>query len=311
MLQTKSGYCIFFFFLFGLVHAKSQSHFTITGKIINQQGGFIFLSYQNPEGTIVIDSCLLQNGNFCFTGKINEPTLASLQRDIRSEVNRDSNAVSFYIEPRKMTALVEKNYFNQIKIRGSRTQTEYQILQKKYNTVDNDSDSAYEELSKINYRFVTTHPNSYVSTFLLSLYKTSWPLDSVRLLYSQLNSTVQKSFYGKQVFESINEIDSNSAGKMAKFFTAIDFKGDSINLSNFKGKYVLLDFWASWCVPCREGTPHLIQLFKKYHEKGLEIIGISDDYNIEAWKIAVENDKVSIWYHILSGINTHYNNYDS
>ena len=93
-----------------------------------------------------------------------------------------------------------------------------------------------EKFSKVNYKFVATHPDSYVSAFQLALYETRWPLDSVRQLYNQFNPKIQKSFYGKEVAESVNDVDSNSPGRIAKSFTAKDIIGNSINLSDFKCK---------------------------------------------------------------------------
>jgi peroxiredoxin len=72
-----------------------------------------------------------------------------------------------------------------------------------------------------------------------------------------------------------------------------DMDGKMVSLSSFKGKVVLLDFWASWCGPCRNNNPHLVKFYKKFHPKGLEIIGISFDENDESWKKAVEKDKLS------------------
>lgn len=72
-----------------------------------------------------------------------------------------------------------------------------------------------------------------------------------------------------------------------------DMDGKTVSLSSFIGKVVLLDFWTSWCGPCRNNNPHLVKFYKKFHPKGLEIIGISFDENEEAWKKAVEKDKLS------------------
>ncbi|MBD0833379.1 TlpA family protein disulfide reductase, partial [Aestuariibaculum sediminum] len=76
-----------------------------------------------------------------------------------------------------------------------------------------------------------------------------------------------------------------------------------LKLADFKGKYLLIDFWASWCVPCRKGNPHLISLYHKYHSKGLEILGVSDDDRAhDKWKNAVEKDGIGIWHHVLRGL---------
>ncbi|RYG08102.1 MAG: TlpA family protein disulfide reductase, partial [Chitinophagaceae bacterium] len=92
---------------------------------------------------------------------------------------------------------------------------------------------------------------------------------------------------------------------------AIDIGGKPLSLADFKGKYVLLDFWASWCVPCREGNPHLKKLYAQYKNKGLEIIGVSDDDSKPyAWKAAVAQDQIGMWKHVLRGLKRVGDTYD-
>jgi len=93
-------------------------------------------------------------------------------------------------------------------------------------------------------------------------------------------------------------------GTMSSNFSAKDINGVPLSLSDFKGKYVLLDFWASWCVPCRKGNPHLLKLYSEYKDKGFEIIGISDDdTKPDAWRNAVEKDGIGVWKHVLRGLD--------
>ena len=93
-----------------------------------------------------------------------------------------------------------------------------------------------------------------------------------------------------------------ASGSKAVLFSGKDNKGKQLNLEDFRGQYVLLDFWASWCKPCRAGNPHLISLYEKYHDQGIEFIGISDDFgHEEAWHKAIMEDEINIWRHILNG----------
>jgi thiol-disulfide isomerase/thioredoxin len=81
-----------------------------------------------------------------------------------------------------------------------------------------------------------------------------------------------------------------------------DVEGNNIKLADYRGKYVLLDFWASWCVPCRKGNPHLKELYAQYKDKGFEVIGVSDDDSKpDAWKTAVAKDALP-WRHVLRGM---------
>ena len=89
---------------------------------------------------------------------------------------------------------------------------------------------------------------------------------------------------------------------MLQNFQAMDINNQTITLSQFKGeKEVLLDFWASWCVPCRQSTPHLKTLYKQYHSKGLEIIAVTCfDKNQESWVSAINQDSTNLWYHVAT-----------
>lgn len=88
-------------------------------------------------------------------------------------------------------------------------------------------------------------------------------------------------------------------GAQAPDFKAIDLNQQIVTLSQFKGKsVVLLDFWASWCVPCRESIPHLKALYNKYHSKGLEVVAVSEDTKRKAWIDAVNQDSTGMWFHI-------------
>ena len=212
------------------------------------------------------------------------------------------NIIDFFLEPTTMTATLKYDDFKEIKVTGSKTQLEYEMLQKQYDAIDKNSDSLYEKFSNVNREFVINHPGSYVSAFELSLYKTRWPIDSVKSLYKKLTPSIQNSISGKEERKTIDEIENNSEGRKAKEFKRVDIDGKEISLSDFKGKYVLLDFWGSWCVPCRQSMPHLIKLFKKYHESGFEIIGVAEEYDSTdlAWRAAVKKDKTYIWYNVLS-----------
>ncbi|HMI05818.1 MAG TPA: TlpA disulfide reductase family protein, partial [Pedobacter sp.] len=157
---------------------------------------------------------------------------------------------------------------------------------------------------KIDLEFIKTHPDSYLSAYLLKWKVSSMSLAESKSYYAVLSDRIRQSSYGKGVLEEIKGLESGSPGSVASVFSVKDINGEPLSLSDFKGKkYVLIDFWASWCVPCRKGNPHLLSLYSKYKEKGFEVVGVSDDDSApDAWKKAVAQDKIGVWKHVLRGL---------
>jgi thiol-disulfide isomerase/thioredoxin/archaellum component FlaC len=168
-----------------------------------------------------------------------------------------------------------------------------------------------KRLNQINLDFIVNNPDSYVSSHLMLYMMSRIDLNEVERLYAGLSDRVKKSADGMEVSNHIREVKSGSPGSKAHEFRATDIDGKSLALADYRGKYVLLDFWASWCVPCRKSNPHLISIYNKYKDKGFEIIGVADDDNNEkAWRKAVDQDKIMIWRHVLNGMKVNDGQYD-
>lgn len=180
------------------------------------------------------------------------------------------------------------------------TESEKLFLSNKMDSINTILVSLGEKCSKVDKVFFRKKPNSYITTYLLNEYYSSLSVKELRRYYYRLLPSTKKWEYGIKLKEAISSLQKGSPGSTATNFREADIKGDSLSLSQFKGKYVLLDFWASWCKPCRAGNPELISLYKKYKGKGIEFIGIADDIgNEDKWKLAVEKDNINIWRHIL------------
>jgi thiol-disulfide isomerase/thioredoxin len=310
-----------------------NNSFVINGKISGRDSGFIFLSYNTASRGYIEDSAKIINGFFKFTGTISYPHAAILRIDKTKEMIDGVNFKQLFIEYGRMDLKLRINEIGSARLSGSKSQKQFESLlnsQKdiriKMSLLNNKLNSFKDSISKypdnLNYKdsleknnkqwyafynlliksdlaFIRTHPNSFVSSYLL-LNSTGWaPDDSISVLYSKLSNDVKNSIYGKKVGERVNGMP----GKLAADFSAQDINGKLIELSAFKNKkYILLDFWATWCVPCRKEFPHLIELFEKYNSAGLEIISIANDNNnISGWKKVVQEEKIFAWYNLLQG----------
>lgn len=162
----------------------------------------------------------------------------------------------------------------------------------------------YEKMEVIDKDFIEKHPASYASAYLLRFRIGSMPLAEAEACYNRMPPALQQSSFGREIKKEVDGLRSGSPGSEAFVFSKTDINGQPLSLQDFKGRYVLIDFWASWCVPCRKGNPHLKELYAKYKGKGLEIIGISDDDSRpEEWKKAVSQDGIGIWKHVLRGLD--------
>lgn len=316
-----------------------KNRFVLSGKVVGLDSGNICLSYINNKGVYIKDTALLASGKFSFAGYIIEPTSAILTGKTKTRSVDDPNSVEIFLEPSALTITLINGQFKNALLKGSHTNTDYynlyqkkvpiftllkpidslrEIIAKKLQTDSNSKmlndqldriQSMYEpfnnELNLIDYKFIYKNDNSFISAYLLMYDFESMSIDSVKLFYNSLTPIVKNSYYAKNVLKRIQAKETNQKGNVAENFSVQELNGQILSLSEFRNKkVVLLDFWASWCVPCRKENPHLIELYKQFHQKGLEIISIAnDDNNPKEWKDAINQDKIGMWHHILQGKN--------
>jgi thiol-disulfide isomerase/thioredoxin len=338
-MKKKLATALLLFAAINNLHAqKKDTRFQLKGKLAGQSDGIVYLHYSDMDDKYVRDSSVVTNGDFSFTGSIMTPTRAYVEL----KGDKINNGGEIYLEPVPMTMRVKVNDFKEVELTGSKTQLELKELQRRKESIFKERQPLADEYTKLNgilikavkrkapedsitlmkeevnafrekfapfserinkidYDFFVKHPNSYVTAYMLRFH--GWGLDTMQMFYDKMNETVRQSNYAKYVAKQMAHKRGGSPGSVAKDFLAIDINGNKLTLSGFRGKYVLLDFWASWCVPCRKANPHLKQLYAKYKDKGIEFIGISDDDSKpDAWRKAVEKDGLA-WLHVLRGYN--------
>ncbi|MCK9304253.1 MAG: TlpA disulfide reductase family protein [Bacteroidales bacterium] len=279
-----------------------------------------------------VDSTTIINGQFIFEGEVSSPRDANIivkHNDIPDNpvMKPVRDVIAFYIENKEIS-ITAKDSIKNGKLSGSELNVErdrmdniLRPLYAKYGVLDNEyksqpkdkkNDPAYiktlderaekitEEIIGVKREYVSTHPDSYLSIVLLnSTVGEDFDAIAIEKIFDKLNESVRKTELGNQLRNRILEHKKTQIGVVAQDFTMNDTNGKPVRLSDFRGKYLLLDFWASWCAPCRRENPNLVENYKKFKDKGFEILGVSLDKpaDREKWIKAIEADGLA-WIHV-------------
>lgn len=181
-------------------------------------------------------------------------------------------------------------------------------FQKKLDSLDQLMDQNAKKNIELDFDFIKKNPTSFITVDLLNQILTEndeqIQYDTIENLYNKLSTEVKKSYNGKQLAERLLDFKNSRIGSLAPDFVLQDINRKTVRLSSFyKNQYVLIDFWASWCGPCREDFPFLREIYTKYKNKGLEFISISKDEDLQSWKKAIEKEKIETWKQISSKEN--------
>lgn len=325
---------------YGCSQAQKPYTYSISGTI---PGASKILLSADVFGGELLDSSSNANGQFFFQGTAKSVSMGTLI--VEKKDARFSDYHSIFIEPGSLKvtllpggrkAIVRAGRNNDI---AAEVELAHQVFWQKvppmYDTlnfasmslsglhaaevVNIDSVSYYQEVTRkmeeasMPYIEARNHslmdafkknPSSYFTAYY-AMNSFQLPADTLKNMYARFDDPLKESAIGKEWHKQLFEKTVLQAGDAAVAFSAKTLDGKSIKLSDYRGKYVLLGFWATWCMPCRAGNPHLIELYKKYKDKGIEFIGVADDdQNIDGWKKAVQNDGIGIWPQILRGRDT-------
>lgn len=260
-----------------------------------------------------IDSVVVNNGTFEFKGNVDNTSLYFIL--YRSEGN-DTRYVDVWVENIPISVNGNLGDFENMHIEGSAVQKqddEYSEYVKPYKERLDSIDKAFDptnkeeaqrlyelyeqvnnELNVAKKEFVNLHSDYYFSVYLLErLIRELEPKEGEEL-FAMIPEAHQSTSYGKNIKRYLTLNKNLQVGDKFSDFTLPNAQGEMVNLSELvKGKYALIDFWASWCRPCRRENPHLRKAFNQYHDKGFEIFGVSLDEQKEDWLKAVGEDNIT------------------
>lgn len=311
-----------FSMLLSNTYSQGAGKFTLDGTVIGRNSGKLYLVYTTKSEHIT-DSAEIINGRFEFNGFLDEPTKAELTDNLQLRKAGYGNYLSdFYLEPGLIKLATTVGHFAEAKLTGSKTNEEYQQLTRYINPIfkkilklqnqikaDSNKAAMFSDtlrlystpMKKYLMDFVAGNPDSYNA--ILATQRLLWlevSPDSVLAVFNLLTAGIKNTIAAKELKGALVAEIGSSIGHVAPEFKRKDINGKLIWLSSFKGQYVLLDFWASWCVPCRAQTPHVKRLYQKYSDRGLKVIAISCDSKYDAWQKAVQKDNIESFVNVLS-----------
>lgn len=310
-------------FLFSCNKETHTDGYQVSGTIDSIEDGIkVFIETPNDQGGVItLDTAFVKNGKFEFKGKAKEIEIAYLQiEDLQGKI-------PFVLENQKITITAYKDSLQASKIGGSynndeltKFNKEFENFQKKVAKFQaensdalmaaqkaNDTDTMTKisedymvlekEFTVFTNAYVTENPNSFVTLMLLAQMVNNPDADftKVKADAEALAPELKSTKIGLEIQEKLKSLSSTSVGQMAPDFSAPNPEGKIVSLKESLGKVTLIDFWASWCGPCRRENPNVVALYNEFHDKGFNIIGVSLDKEgqKDKWIEAIMVDKLT------------------
>lgn len=325
----------------GMAQIEKGNPFSITGKVADDKRGIdhiIYLKFKQNNKEIT-DSAKLLDGTYSFKGLIAYPTKAVLQLKVPDSVSQyhqqtrilKDYAHEFYIDKGEMLA-VSSEKLNKTIVRGSAADTERQQLKALLDPYYKSSSKLYQDEGKGAYErkdslaiaryskksnaiqnsidsikkaFLFNHPQSGMAIDMLQEYtRTILEPAEIVPLFEKVQGVLKTSAEGIAYANRIRMAKNTAIGVKAPDFELKDRQGKPVTLASLKGKLVLLDFWGSWCYPCRQTHPHLRKLYAAHKAKGFEILGVANERgtaaeNYKKWTAALDQDQMT-WTNVLA-----------
>jgi len=296
----------------------NEPAFSIDGNIAGLTYKKAYLSEYKEGEMIKLDSCDIMEGKFSFMGKMDMPEVRYIG------FNEGKEVFSVFVENSEISVQGAAMHPDSIKITGSSIQAQIEEFKKGVKGYDEklraivdryyeiEETGTEEELASIEAEYdkedslkfafiedyIAKNSNSVAAPYLAVRYLASqYTLEELEAVNSKFSEDIQASVYIKTINDRIEILKNSQVGGPAPVFSMNDVDGNPISLESFKGKYVLIDFWASWCGPCRAENPNVVAAYKKFHDKGFEIFGVSLDDNKEKWMEAIDKDGLT-WSHV-------------
>lgn len=300
--------------LAGFAQTKQSNGFEVKGNISGLKDSTIVYLINGMNGKTVA-TATARKGVFTLRGLLTSPELHQVGFAGRQE------AFEIFLGNENVTATGDVAAIANTVIKGSPTQDDYQIYKDRFSPlkekvvgtatlIDPEKDPARKdslvkvfnvyknEVIATAANYVKERPASPVSAFILfAISPLMSGIEELEANYNQLQPAALQNTYAKALASTISNSKIGMVGTQALAFTQKDTANKPVSLASFKGKYVLIDFWASWCRPCRMENPNVVKAYTQYKNKNFTVLGVSLDQSKESWLKAIKEDKLT-WTHV-------------
>ncbi len=298
-------------------NAKKAGEYRIKGTVKGVNAGLIYLQRVDDGSWTKLDSAKIEKGEFSFTGSLNIPELRYLV------LKGGHSSIAFFLGNYDIEMTADLDSVENTVIKGSPEQDTYQKylklsaelnskVEKVYadwkkakeakdsiamKALDAQSESMDVQAKQLIVSFSSENHSSVVAPFLVL--KNGWQFDLKDLegMVAKMDTSLNRSIYLQNLKRRIDILQRVEIGQTAPDFTLADTAGRPFSLASMKGKVVLVDFWASWCSPCRAENPNVVKAYGEYHDKGFDVLGVSFDTKRDRWMKAIKDDHLT-WNHI-------------
>lgn len=318
---------------------KKEKGYIVKLKTDNLKNNKVIIYYPLKDSMVVDSTYTYEKGWAIFRGEVSEPVIASIAAKSTPDNSIEIKGGlipgpvgEFVLTNDEITIEGDINNLHLATIKGGKANQEWGSIKKEqsqlinenwlemkrvYTSYDPDKDTVeFDKLTNfiernnekekdLNTNFILKNPNSIVSVYLLYKIQNAIDFNLLEKLYNGLNNDLKTISYAKELESYIKKNKSTAIGMQAFPINKNDINGKPFNLQSLKGKYVLLDFWGSWCMPCRKSHPHMKELYKKYKTEGFEIVGIAQEESPtyeksrKSWLEAVKKDDIH-WIQVLN-----------
>ncbi|MBN1337682.1 MAG: AhpC/TSA family protein [Bacteroidales bacterium] len=295
-----------------------DSNFRINGNIAGGYEGKAYLLKRESGEWIRLDSAETIQGNFMLKGFLELPEAYYIGD------NSGKGYALLFVEPGEIIFKTEATAFrDSAVISGSASHQEYDAFMENSKKYEELMEEAYEnmktarnagdeetagkweaeydringELKQFVLDYATKNNRSVVSAYIVLRNAYYYDENDLEPVVNQFSSSISGSVYVKKLTERVETLKRVAVGQPAVDFTMNDTAGNPVALSALFGNYLLVDFWASWCGPCRQENPNIVEIYRNYHVRGFDVLGVSFDKSRDKWLQAIADDNLT-WHHV-------------